>query len=541
MRIVLLGLVAIVIASCSISSTPDNKIVTECPNIVLILADDMGFSDIGCYGSEITTPNIDALAADGIRFTQFYNTARCCPTRASLMTGLHPHQTGIGHMTNPPTNPNRYNGWEEAYQGYLNRNCVTVAEVLKDAGYHTYMTGKWHLGYHDKSRWPLQRGFEKYYGCIPGACSYFWPHGDRGLTYMNEHVPAPDSTKYYTTDAFTDYAIQFIDEQEDENPFFLYLAYNAPHWPLHAKQEDIEKFVGKYMNGWDEARKNRLKKQIELGLFNDEMKLSERDSRVRAWEEVPDSQKVLSDYRMAVYAAQVFCLDYNVGKLVDKLKADGKYENTLILFLSDNGGCAEMYDEFGSKPQSWINRASYGGAVSYGIGWANTSNTPFFEYKVHVNEGGISTPLIAHWPKVIKEQVGTFNRQPAYLIDIAPTLYEIAGADYPETYHNGNNIHRLEGISLFQRFEKQMGAEHEYMFWEHQNNSAIRKGNWKALKGVDEEEWQLFNIAEDRIESNNLAAQHPDLVKELNDKWYEWAEAKKVLPKQVNVEQKITK
>ena len=321
MRIVLLGLVAIVIASCSISSTPDDKIVTECPNIVLILADDMGFSDIGCYGSEITTPNIDALAADGIRFTQFYNTARCCPTRASLMTGLHPHQTGIGHMTNPPTNPNRYNGWEEAYQGYLNRNCVTVAEVLKDAGYHTYMTGKWHLGYHDKSRWPLQRGFEKYYGCIPGACSYFWPHGDRGLTYMNEHVPAPDSTKYYTTDAFTDYAIQFIDEQEDENPFFLYLAYNAPHWPLHAKQEDIEKFVGKYMNGWDEARKNRLKKQIELGLFNDEMKLSERDSRVRAWEEVPDSQKVLSDYRMAVYAAQVFCLDYNVGKLVDKLKS----------------------------------------------------------------------------------------------------------------------------------------------------------------------------------------------------------------------------
>lgn len=503
------------------------------PNIVLIMVDDMGYSDIGCYGSEIPTPNIDALAGEGIRFTQFYNTARCCPTRASLMTGLHPHETGVGQMTNSPKG-DQYKSWgTEGYIGYLNRNCVTIAEVLGEAGYHTYMTGKWHLGYHDESRWPLQRGFEKYYGCIPGACSYFWPHGDRGITYMNEHLPPPDSSSYYTTDAFTDYAVRFIEEQQDDGPFFLYLAYNAPHWPLHAKQEDIEKFVGKYMQGWDEVRKNRLKKQIDLGLFDKTAALSDRDYRVRPWEEVADSQKILSDYRMAVYAAQVFAVDYNIGKLVNKLKADGKYENTLILFLSDNGGCAEMYDEFGSKPQSWINKAVFGGAVSYGIGWANASNTPFFEYKVHVNEGGISTPLIAHWPETIKERAGKFNRQPAYLIDIAPTLYEISGATYPETYHDGNKIHHLEGNSLLPCFKKEEGEVHEYMYWEHQNNSAIRKGKWKALKRVDEKEWKLYNIEEDRIESKDVATEHPELIKELNDKWYEWADTHYVLPKKM--------
>ncbi len=529
MKIILVGLAAILLVSCNKQHQKNST--QNRPNIVLIMVDDMGYSDIGCYGSEIPTPHIDELAENGLRFTQFYNTTRCCPTRASLLTGLHPHQTGIGHMTNPPPKPNRYEGWEESYKGYLNQNCVTLAEVLKEAGYHTYMTGKWHLGYHDESRWPLQRGFEKYYGCIPGACSYFWPNGARGLTFMNEKLPPPDSTKYYTTDAFTDYAIQFIEEQEDENPFFLYLAYNAPHWPLHAKEEDVEKFVGKYMHGWDEVRKKRLQKQIEIGLFGTEMQLSERDKRVRPWKEVADSQKVLVDYRMAVYAAQVYSVDYNIGKLVDKLKAEGKFDNTLILFLSDNGGCAEMYDEFGTKPQSWINKADYGGAVSYGIGWANVSNTPFYEYKVRTHEGGISTPLIAHWPEKIQKQSGKFNRQPSYLIDIAPTLYEIAGAEYPKTYHNGNSVPELEGLSLTDRFENETGKVHNYMYWEHQNNSVIRKGDWKALKTVDKKHWELYNIKEDRIESKNLAAEHPELVQELNDKWYEWAMNKKVLPK----------
>ena len=503
------------------------------PNIVLIMVDDMGYSDIGCYGGEIPTPNIDLLAENGVRFSQFYNTARCCPTRASLLTGLFPHQTGIGQMTNSPKG-DQYKDWgTEGYKGYLNQNCVTMAEVLRKSGYHTYMAGKWHLGYHDASRWPLQRGFDKFYGSIAGATSYFWPHGQRPVTFMNEHLPPPDSTTYYTTDAFTDYAIQFIDEQEDDKPFFLYLAYTAPHWPLHAKQEDIDRFVGKYTHGWDMVRNERFKKQVEMGLFKEDWGLSERDSRVRPWSEVAGSQKVLSDYRMAVYAAQVFCVDYNIGKLVDKLKAENQFDNTLILFLSDNGGCAEMYDEFGSKPQSWINKATYSGAVSYGIGWANASNTPFKEYKVKVHEGGISTPLIAHWPKEINKQTGVFIHQTAYLIDIAPTIYEISGAQYPQTYHDGKIIYPLEGNSLLPVLKTGKGKEHEYMYWEHQNNCAIRKGPWKALKKLDQQEWELYNIKEDRIESRDLAAKHPDIVRELNDKWYEWANTHQVLPKRI--------
>ena len=522
----LLAFLAVLFTACSAEKEVDSR-----PNVIVILTDDMGYSDIGCYGSEIPTPHLDALAENGVRFSQFYNTARCCPTRASLMTGLHPHQTGIGGMTNSPKGETWHKRGVEGYIGYLNKKCVTMAEVLKSSGYHTYMTGKWHLGYHDTARWPVQRGFDKFYGSISGATSYFYPHGNRSVSLQNEILPPPDSTKYYTTDAFTDYAIQFIDEQEDDNPFFLYLAYTAPHWPLHAKEEDIEKFVGKYMHGWDEVRKARFKKQVEMGLLNEEWGLSKRDERVRPWTEVSDSQKVLSDYRMAVYAAQVFSIDYNVGKLVEKLKAEGKFDNTLIFFMSDNGGCAEMYHEFGSKPRSFINKATYAGAVSYGIGWANASNTPFFEYKVRVHEGGIATPLIAHWPKGITSQAGTITHKAGYLIDLAPTIYEVAKADYPQTFHDGNNIHPLPGKSLMPILTTGEDEDHEYMYWEHQNNSAIRKGDWKALKKVNEETWKLYNIADDRIESIDLAEQHPELVQELNDKWYEWANANYVLPK----------
>lgn len=516
-----------------VSCRQESTSTTKAPNIVLIMVDDMGYSDIGCYGGEIPTPNIDRLAADGIRFSQFYNTARCCPTRASLLTGLFPHQTGIGHMTNSPKSDKKYEDWgTEGYIGYLNQQCVTIAEVLREAGYHTYMTGKWHLGYHKPERWPLQRGFDKYYGIISGASSYFWPHGNRGLTFMNEALPPPDSTQYYTTDAFTDYAIQFIEEQEEKAPYFLYLAYNAPHWPLHAKEEDIEKFVGKYMHGWDQVRANRLEKQRSMGLFEHEVGLSARDARVRPWDEVDEAQKKRVDYRMATYAAQIYSVDYNIGKLLYSLEERGDLDNTLILFLSDNGGCAEMYHEFGTKPQSWINKANYSGAVSYGIGWANASNTPFHEYKVQTYEGGISTPLIAHWPARIKEQKGSITHAPGYLIDIMPTLLEVSGASYPEQYQ-GNDIHPLEGKSLVPVFETGNRQDHEYMFWEHQSNCAIRYGKWKAVKRLTDEEWELYDLEEDRIESNNLAREFPKIVQQLDEKWNEWAKAHQVLPKRV--------
>lgn len=365
------------------------------PNVVIIMADDMGYSDIGCYGGEIQTSNIDALAADGLRFTQFYNTARCCPTRAALLTGLHQHQTGIGQMTETPKGPT--NDSRPAYQGFLNRRCVTIAEVLGAAGYHTYMAGKWHLGYHGKEKWPRQRGFDRFYGAIAGATSFFKPQGSRGITLDNENLDPPTDPDYYTTDAFTDYALQFVQEQKDDKPFFLYLAYTAPHWPLHAREEDIQKYVGKYRDvGWDQLRQQRLRKQKKLGIVDEATELPPRDEGVRPWSDLTDNQKDQLDYRMAVYAAMVDRMDQNIGRVVSLLKERGQFDNTLLLFLSDNGGCAEPYKDLGGGRFQDINNPNQSGAISYGQGWANASNTPFRKFKVFSHEGGISTPLVVH-------------------------------------------------------------------------------------------------------------------------------------------------
>jgi arylsulfatase A-like enzyme len=342
-----------------------NVVSAQKPNIVIIMADDMGFSDIGCFGSEITTPNLDKLAENGVRYSQFYNTARCCPTRASLLTGLYQHQTGIGMMAESGRNDSNDFG-VPGYRGFLNHHCVTIAEVLKSAGYHTYMTGKWHVGMNGEEKWPLQRGFDRYYGILGGGCSYLKPKGLRGLTLDNTRLETPEGD-YYTTDAFTDYAIRFIKEQKDEKPFFLYLAYNAPHWPLHAKESDYKEFVGKYMKGWDILRDERYQRQKAMKLFDRDIPLSPRDKRVRPWNEVDEAQKKESDFRMAVYAAQISCMDQNIGKLVETLSNLKKLENTLIIFLSDNGGCAEPDMEFGGGKFEAINNADSAGAVSYGI------------------------------------------------------------------------------------------------------------------------------------------------------------------------------
>ena len=500
------------------------------PNIVLIMDDDMGYCDIGCYGGEISTPNLDELAQNGLRFSQFYNTARCCPTRASLLTGLHPHQTGIGGMTNSPTKIRDVNTSPYGYMGFLNRDCVTIAEVLKEAGYHTYMTGKWHLGYHAKERWPLQRGFQRYYGIISGACSYLWPHGDRGITYDNKPVVIEKDSDYYTTDAFTDYAIKFLQEQKDDKPFFLYVAYNAPHWPLHAKEQDIKKFVGKYMCGWDELRKQRLKRMVEMGLVKKQWGLSSRDPGARAWNELTDEQKKQLDYRMAVYAAQIHCVDYNIGKLINTLKKLDKFDNTLILFLSDNGGCAEPYTDLGGGEFEDINNPDKSGAISYGQGWANASNTPFRLFKVWVNEGGISTPLIAHWPAVIQKQKGKIAHDVGYLPDIMPTVLEVTGAKYPAEY-NGHKIQPLEGRSLAAAFKGDKLKPHEWMFWEHMGHCAVRHGKWKAVQLKNNDQWELYDIEADRCETNNLADKHPEIARQLANKWHEWAKRCHVVPK----------
>lgn len=512
------------------------------PNIILIMVDDMGFSDIGCYGGEIETPNIDALAAGGVRFSQFYNSGRCCPTRATLMTGLHPQQTGIGWMTNPPGDTRGYSK-PPAYQGYLNRKCVTLAEVLKPAGYATLMTGKWHLGFNAQDRWPLQRGFDNFFGCVSGATRFFHPVVPRGMTLGNEDIETPASTTdrcFYTTDAYTDYAIRFLSEHQQaketqDKPFFLYLAYTAPHWPLQAHEEEIRKYRGKYKIGWDELRQQRLVKQKSLGLLPASTKLSPRDSEVPAWETLSEKKQDEMDLKMAIYAAMVDRVDQNIGKLVGSLKSSGQYENTLILFLSDNGGCAEG-GVLGRGEFYDVEKRNLDHSNSYGKAWANASNTPFRLYKHFAHEGGTSTPFIMYWPAgIIPEK--RWITEPAQLIDIMPTLIDVAEAKYPETF-NGNPIPALDGISLRPIMQGDPLNRTEPIYIEHESNAFVRAGDWKLVgrgvspaKGYQPQKWELYDLKTDRTELNNLAKRRRAIVDDLVQKWEAWAKRVGVYPK----------
>lgn len=497
------------------------------PNIVLIMADDMGYSDLGCYGSEIPTPNLDKLAREGVRFTQFYNTARCCPTRAALMTGLYQHQAGIGHMTKEPSNRVNYDYGAYGYRGELNRNCVTLAEVLKSAGYHTYMAGKWHLGSSTPDLRPRQRGFDRYYGLLAGASSYLDPIQPRGIWQDNEPVEKVDQP-FYTTDAFTDKAITFLGEQQDQQPFFLYLAFTSPHWPLHALEKDIERFRGKYRQGWDALRQQRLRRQVKEGIVPAQWGLSARPEIYPAWAEQDTARQREMDYRMAVYAAQVYRMDQNVGKLVEYLQKAGKLDNTLLVFLSDNGACQEG-GVLGGGTLSDINDPTKGGAISYGGVWANASNTPFKGFKHVSYEGGIATPLIVHYPAGITSQKGKITTTPGYLIDMMPTFIEVSGARYP-TEAKGEKIHPLEGKSLLPVLTKGTRQPHEYMYWEHENHRAIRFGKWKAV-GIIGAPWELYDLDSDRTERHNRAAEQADLVKQLDQQWNQWANTHHVFPK----------
>ncbi len=491
------------------------------PNIVIVLVDDMGFSDIGCYGGEIQTPNLDNLAANGLRFKQFYNTGRCCPTRASLMTGLHPHQAGIGHMTETPEIPSPLTN--EPYQGYLNNHCVTIAQVLKKAGYHTLMTGKWHLGYHRKECWPLQRGFDKYFGILSGASDYFHPTGLRGLTYMND--PVEPSEDFYVTDDFTHTACRFIEEslKTDDKPFFLYLAYNAPHWPLEAKTEDLKKYKGKYKVGWHEISKRRLARQREMGLIDPSWTPAPHEGP--AWDSLSEEQKTILDLRMAAYAACIDAIDQNIGKLVTKLKALGQYENTVIFFLSDNGACAEggilgSGDEQAVRdPKSTQDTAG----PRCGRAWANCSNTPFRLYKHFVHEGGMSTPMIVHWPDGIpKNELGSFVQPFGYLPDLMPTCIELAGTRYP-TQWNDNPIYPMAGKSLLPLIRGSHGPVHtDPVFWEHEGNRAMRDGKWK-LVWARNGPWELFELDSDRTEMHNLFEALPGRAADMQRTWESWA------------------
>jgi len=481
----------------------------------------MGYSDIGCYGGEIRTPHLDALAQGGLRFTQFYNTGRCCPTRASLMTGLHPHQAGIGHMTETPEAPSPMPN--QPYQGYLNKQCTTLAEVLKASGYHTLMTGKWHLGYHDTENWPLQRGFDKYFGIISGASHFMNPQPPRGLTFMNE--PFDPWPGFYTTDAFTDMAMRFIREAraQEEKPFFLYLAYNAPHWPLHAKTNDLAKYEGTYRKGWHAIMEERLERQRAMGLINPLWEAAPHEGP--AWDSLDEETRHLLDLRMAAYAACVDAVDQNIGRLVAFLKAQNVYENTAIFFMSDNGACQEGGILGSGSEQAVRDPLQSQGTAGprCGQAWANASNTPFRYYKHFVHEGGMSTPMMAHWPAGIPwQRRGEWVREMGYLPDFMPTFLDMAQGEYPQQ-RQGESLHPHVGQSLLPLLKGEKGPVHESpIFWEHEGNRAMRDGKWKiawARKGP----WELYDMEKDRTEMHDLAKAQPERLRGMVDEWEQWA------------------
>ena len=526
------------------------------PNIIVILSDDMGFSDLGCYGGEIRTPALDALAAGGLRFTQFYNTARCCPTRASLLTGLYPHQAGIGHMMDDRGLP--------GYTGNLHTSSRTIAELLKPVGYHSYAVGKWHVTRHaeaagPKHNWPLQRGFEGFYGTIHGAGSFYDPSSlVRGNQMISTYADAEYKPEtYYYTDAITDNAISFLRQhrqQHQQQPFFLYVAYTAAHWPMHALPADIARYRGRYDQGYQPIRDARFRRAAELGLIAADQPMAPGFGN---WNAQPD--KVWEAAGMEVYAAMIDRMDQGIGRLMQELQQSGQTEQTLVFYLQDNGGCAETVGRTGNRQHPDIPRpaqptlpamkptdfAAAGSTpaqtrdgypvrmgknampgpadtyVAYGRAWATVSNTPFREYKHWVHEGGISSPLIVHWPAGIPAR-GELRKTAGHLIDIAATCCDVAGATAPA------DSPPLEGLSLLPVFADQP-LQREALYWEHEGNRAVRAGQWKLVARHDQP-WELYDIDTDRVEAQDLARQQPEKVRELSTLYDRWASRVGVAP-----------
>ncbi len=492
------------------------------PNVILILADDMGYSDIGCFGSEIHTPNLDRLARQGVRMTSFYNASRSCPTRASLLTGLYQHQTGIGDMVKTLGYP--------SYQGFLNNQCVTIAEVLKLNGYNTYMSGKWHVGSGPENL-PRKRGFDRYFGLIDGAGSYF----SRVAYRANQPAPrwmiddkdfTPPDSGFYLTDVIGDHAVSFLDEGSgNKEPFFLYLAFTAPHWPLHALPEDIARYRGKYLKGWDTLRAERYRRMLKEGILDSSVLLSPRDERSPSWDTLTEEQKKMWDLRMAVYAAMIERMDQNIGKVLDQLEKMNESDNTLIIFLSDNGGCHEVMETQKKVTGLYGETGTPGSFDSYEIPWANVSNTPFRMFKHWVHEGGISTPFIAYYP--VKLSKGVISGQTGHITDIMPTLIEISGGKYPSEYKD-RNILPLEGISLMPALTGNELKRDNPIFWEHEGNRAMRDVDWKIVSLYDNnakkfKAWELYNMKNDRSELNDLSSKYPEKITRMINVYETWA------------------
>lgn len=506
---------------------------TRRPDVVVILADDMGYSDIGCFGGEIDTPNLDRIGGEGVRLTQFYNTARCSPSRASLLTGLHPHQVGIGILN--------FDDSPDGYPGDLSPESVTIPEALAPAGYRSYLAGKWHLSSNmeePNASWPTRRGFDRFFGTLEGAGSFYRPRTlSRQETRIEEEAEQPG---WFYTDAISDEAVGFLEDHDrdhGDDPFFLYLAYTAPHWPLHAHEEDIAKYAGRFDAGWDELRTARLDRLVEEDLLLPGTRLAERDPRVPAWDDVPDHE--WQTRRMEVYAAQIDRMDQGVGRVLDTLERLGRLDDTVVVFLSDNGGCAEELDrdfvtafvplqettregepvEPGNVPGLMPGpEATY---QSYGRPWAHLSNTPFREYKHWVHEGGIATPLLVRWPAGLGPEVaGSICEEPCQLVDVLPTLLDAAGAPHP-TRRGAIAVPPPEGRSVLPALRGEDAGDAD-LFWEHEGNCAVRSGSWKLVRKYGQA-WELFDLDSDRTEQRDLSAEHPALVATLAARYDAWA------------------
>ncbi len=492
----------------------------ERPNVLLILCDDLGYSDLGCYGGEIDTPHLDQLAADGVRFTQFYNCAVCVTTRSALLTGLYPRQE------KPPR---------------LRTNMLTLGEAMRRAGYATSLTGKWHLGNSRPLR-PIDRGFDEFYGLLDGCCNFFNPakqdpvfyNGGRFRSFAhNDQAITEFPDGFYTTDAFSDHAIKTIRRfAKRERPFFVHLCYTAPHFPLHAFAEDTERYRGKYSDGYHALRLRRHRRQAELKLFASAPKLSPADRRsgdyrydynVPDWEKLGDAERKREENRMEVYAAMVDRMDQGIGRVLAALDDSGAADNTVVIFLSDNGGCASWprpqkqqgFDEYNQGVPVGDRR----GYEFVGTGWGWAQNVPFRRFKTWCYEGGIATPMIVRWPS--KVAPGTTTHQVGHIIDLMPTLLDLAGSEYPSEFQ-GNAILPVEGKSLLPVFAGRKRDGHASLSWELFGNRAIRQGDWKLVWGASKKTWELYDLKTDRSETTDLAAKFPDRAAAMARDWEAW-------------------
>ncbi|MDG1874244.1 MAG: arylsulfatase [Mariniblastus sp.] len=556
--ITLRSLLPLVFSLCFFSSVVlqgDDSPKPSRPNIILVMADDMGYSDIGCYGSEIETPVLDQLAAGGVRFSQFYNTSRCCPTRAALLTGLYSHQAGVGLMTSDLGH--------DGYRGDLNKNCVTIAEALKPSGYRTYMSGKWHVTKHitangNNKNWPLQRGFDRFYGTIIGAGSFYDPatlcRDNTFITPVNDKEYQPEH--YYYSDAISENAVKYVNDHfktNPQDPFFMYVSYTSAHWPMHARDQEIAKYQGVYNDGFDPIREARYLKSIQCGVMKPEWKMTPPELN---WQN--HNNKDWDVRNMEVYAAMVDRMDQGIGWIVDAVKEHDAIDNTIIVYLQDNGGCAEGFGRKSNaekikqsrhKPMSadelqtkiWppmqtrdgravrtgpgVEAGSEDTFIGYGKGWANVSNTPFRGYKHDGFEGGISSPLIVHWPAGISK-TNAINDSPCHLIDLMPTFLQVANASYPTTF-SGNKITPMEGVSLTKAFNGNGIKRSKPLGFEHHGNLALRDEHWKIVsvyRNNKARKWHLYHIESDRTELKDLAESNPAKLNEMIANWQSWAD-----------------